>query len=246
MKIGITFSIYILFLIANIEGRFLLVNVGDPDVVDDNDGPLNGKPASFGDPNVDDDDKPRENNPEITTDMGTACCREKGVPDICFGYCLKERKAESRAITGICHRWFELIGKCLGTKIPGIIEQPAKIDNTQLTGKMSSCPECCYKSGYVFGCGIAAVFVCKDCPRSRLANQEKNQPNKGGEESRQLIRKEIDCKEFENPDNECRKDSLCSCYTRDGKRMCYGYSSCKNKSGDDPNWGWVCACKRND
>ena len=47
--------------------------------------------------------------------MGTACCREKGVPDICFGYCLKERKAESRAITGICHRWFELIGKCLGS-----------------------------------------------------------------------------------------------------------------------------------
>ena len=64
-------------------------------------------------------------------------------------------------------------------KIPGIIEQPAKIDNTQLTGKMSSCPECCYKSGYVFGCGIGAVFWCKDCPRSRLANQEKNQPNKG-------------------------------------------------------------------
>ena len=43
---------------------------------------------------------------------------------------------------------------------------------------MSSCPECCYKSGYVFGCGIAAVFVCKDCPRSRLANQERNQPIK--------------------------------------------------------------------
>ena len=66
MKIGISFGIYILFLIANIEGRFLLVNVGDPGVVDDNDGPLNGKPASFGDPNVDDDDKPRENNPEIS------------------------------------------------------------------------------------------------------------------------------------------------------------------------------------
>ena len=54
--------------------------------------------------------------------MGTACCREKGVPDICFGYCLKERKAESRAITGICHRWFELIGKCLGSNYNTLVQ----------------------------------------------------------------------------------------------------------------------------
>ena len=24
--------------------------------------------------------------------MGTACCREKGVPDTCFGYCAKEEE----------------------------------------------------------------------------------------------------------------------------------------------------------
>ena len=61
-------------------------------------------------------------------------------------------------------------------KIPGIIEQPAKIDNTQLTVKMSRCPECCFRAT----CGILeTILSCKNskfCPRSRLANQERNQP----------------------------------------------------------------------
>ena len=35
MKIAISLGFYILFLIANIEGRFLLVNVGNTDVDDD-------------------------------------------------------------------------------------------------------------------------------------------------------------------------------------------------------------------
>ena len=41
------------------------------------------------------------------------CCRENGVPDYCFGYCLIERKkSESRAVTGVCKRWLEQIGHC--------------------------------------------------------------------------------------------------------------------------------------
>ena len=45
MKIAISMGFYILFLIANIEGRFLLVNVGKPDV-DDNDGARKEKPKT--------------------------------------------------------------------------------------------------------------------------------------------------------------------------------------------------------
>ena len=49
---------------------------------------------------------------EIETD-GIKCCREKGVSDLCFGYCLKEnRNTKSRAITGRCKEWFEQIGNC--------------------------------------------------------------------------------------------------------------------------------------
>lgn len=60
MKIGISFGFYILFLIANIEGRFLLVNIGDPDVDDDYDDPRKEQSVNFGDPDVDDDyDDPR-------------------------------------------------------------------------------------------------------------------------------------------------------------------------------------------
>ena len=62
----------------------------------------------------------------------------------------------------------------------------------------------------------------------------------GGEESRQLIRKEIDCKEFENPDNECRKNSFCICISRDGKRICPGYSNCKFGNLQEK---WNCACQ---
>ena len=41
------------------------------------------------------------------------CCREKGVPVECFGYCLKERNnAESRAITGVCEKWLKQMGQC--------------------------------------------------------------------------------------------------------------------------------------
>ena len=54
--------------------------------------------------------------------MGTACCREKGVPDTCFGYCAKEcyclknkKQVESRRITGTCQEWFEVIAKCRGS-----------------------------------------------------------------------------------------------------------------------------------
>ena len=62
MKIAISLGFYILFLIANIEGRFLLVNVGNPDVDDDYDDPRKQTPVNFGDPDVDD---PRKEKPEI-------------------------------------------------------------------------------------------------------------------------------------------------------------------------------------
>ena len=44
---------------------------------------------------------------------GTKCCREEGVPDYCFGYCLTGRKnTASRAITGACKEWLKEIGDC--------------------------------------------------------------------------------------------------------------------------------------
>ena len=48
----------------------------------------------------------------IETD-GIECCRENGVPEYCFGYCLKETKeTKSRAITGACEEWLKQIGQC--------------------------------------------------------------------------------------------------------------------------------------
>ena len=65
MKIGISFGFYILFLIANIEGRFLLVNVGNPDVDKVYDDPPKEKPVNLEDLDVDDDDGPRKEKSEI-------------------------------------------------------------------------------------------------------------------------------------------------------------------------------------
>ena len=49
---------------------------------------------------------------EIESD-GIKCCREKGVSDICFGYCLTEEKnTKSGAITGVCEEWLKQIGHC--------------------------------------------------------------------------------------------------------------------------------------
>ena len=72
MKIGISFGFYILFLIANIEGRFLLLNVGNPDVDDDYEDPWKQTPVNFGDPDVDD---PRKERPEI----GNNDCRIEAI-----------------------------------------------------------------------------------------------------------------------------------------------------------------------
>ena len=49
---------------------------------------------------------------------GVSCCREKGVPDVCFGYCEKESSSKQRQAiqTGICQNWFEQIGICRGGK----------------------------------------------------------------------------------------------------------------------------------
>jgi len=304
MKIAISFGSYILFLIANIGGRVLLVNVGNTNVDDDYDGPRKQTPGNVGGADVDD---PRKKKPIIVT--CPKCCLDWSCklpscidPKICPELLNPKKNPLNDASMEICppccplcdHPFCvdpkicpkhapELVkSKEVSAKIPEIIEQPTKIDNTQLTLKMSRCPECCFRAT----CGILeTILSCKNskfCPRSRIANQERNQPikcpeccsegncatgmyctdpeicpglanqeknqaNKDGEE-RGL---EIDCKDFESPDNECRKDTLCSCYNRDGERMCYGYSSCRNRSGeilsgDDPNWRWDCACKRND
>ena len=43
------------------------------------------------------------------------CCRDRGVPDVCFGYCMKEHRGpnEARRIqTGICKNWFKDIRDC--------------------------------------------------------------------------------------------------------------------------------------
>ena len=46
------------------------------------------------------------------------CCREKGVPDVCFGYCQKESRNDKLRIKGgICTRWFKIIGECRKGKI---------------------------------------------------------------------------------------------------------------------------------
>ena len=43
------------------------------------------------------------------------CCREKGVVDICWGYCvdIKEYSSRSLAVLGICEKWMSLINYCI-------------------------------------------------------------------------------------------------------------------------------------
>jgi hypothetical protein len=46
------------------------------------------------------------------------CCREKGVPSVCFGYCERTTRYSQRSgiKAGICEKWFKVIGKCRGGK----------------------------------------------------------------------------------------------------------------------------------
>lgn len=52
------------------------------------------------------------------------CCRDEGVPDVCFGYCEKENKEfsrHSRRQMAICDKWLKIIGKCIkDRKVSGI------------------------------------------------------------------------------------------------------------------------------
>ena len=53
----------------------------------------------------------------VLEDPREKCCREKGVPDVCFGYCMRTRTHEasrfrSGGITGICEKWLDEIGEC--------------------------------------------------------------------------------------------------------------------------------------
>ena len=49
------------------------------------------------------------------------CCREKGVVDVCWGYCLdiKEYSSRSVAVLGICEKWMSLINYCIYCYEPG-------------------------------------------------------------------------------------------------------------------------------
>ena len=48
-----------------------------------------------------------------TLNGGTKCCREKGVPDVCFGYCsIGSTDVSSRAVTGACKNWLKEISDC--------------------------------------------------------------------------------------------------------------------------------------
>ena len=75
MNIRILLGTFIIVLINKLNGRFLLVNVGDPDV-DDDDRHVIGDPDvddddrhRIGDPDVDDDyDRPRIGNPDVDDD----------------------------------------------------------------------------------------------------------------------------------------------------------------------------------
>ena len=40
------------------------------------------------------------------------CCRENGVLDVCFGFCLKEREKTGTRSFGICGKWFKQINEC--------------------------------------------------------------------------------------------------------------------------------------
>merc|ERR1712198_812902 len=44
-----------------------------------------------------------------------ACCREQGVPDLCFGYCLPGQLAKQRqlkSVGGLCGQWCDQIEEC--------------------------------------------------------------------------------------------------------------------------------------
>ena len=85
MKIAISFGFYILFLIANIEVRFLLVNVGNPHVDEDYDDLPNEIPVNSEDLDVDDDDGTRKEKPKI----GNNHCRFEATV---FGYIRNVKK----------------------------------------------------------------------------------------------------------------------------------------------------------
>ena len=61
MNIRILLGTLIIVLINKLNGRFLLVNVGDPDVDDDD-------RQRIGDPDVDDDDRHRIGDPDVDDD----------------------------------------------------------------------------------------------------------------------------------------------------------------------------------
>ena len=64
-----------------------------------------------------------KNSTQIVEDSDALrCCREKGVVEVCEGYCMK-RVASSRsgAVMGICGKWFEDISKCVAGKFIHIV-----------------------------------------------------------------------------------------------------------------------------
>jgi len=212
MKIAISLGFYILFLIANIEGRFLLVNVGNPDVDDDYDDPRKQTPVNFGDPDVDD---PRKEKPEIEPNLAVKCCELKGVPRKCIYACDLKTEVSQREANNYerCTNYMDVIDNCRKASMP-------------------KCPSCCPLCFHGF---CADPEICPEFAPELVKSKDVSD----GEERRV----ETDCKVFENPDNECRKNSFCICISRDGKRICPGYSNCKFGNLQEK---WNCACQWND
>ena len=51
---------------------------------------------------------------EKCVDPGEECCRENGVDYVCLGYCERDKSNKDRSgmKTGICEKWFKIIGEC--------------------------------------------------------------------------------------------------------------------------------------
>jgi len=145
-------------------------------------------------------------------------CELKGVPRKCIYACDLKTEVSQREANNYerCTNYMDVIDNC------------RKVENVS----MLKCPPC---SPF---CSICHHGFCTDpkiCPE-HAAELVKSKEVSDGEERRV----ESDCKVFENPDNECRKNSFCICISRDGKRICPGYSNCKFGSLQEK---WNCACQ---
>jgi len=121
------------------------------------------------------------------TDM-IKCCREKGVSDTCFDYCVMERN-----ITGICEEWVKQIGRCRkelaepGRPCDACGTCTDEIQNQDETGidcggTCGACPTCDDKIQNQEETGIDCGGPCDACPTcdDRVQNQDETGIDCGG------------------------------------------------------------------